>query len=214
LKPAAHGVLHVAATATGRSNKLVGQTGEYLLHVPGLRDVRSSRRSTLGWFRTVPSGLARIRCCPRQNNGIGAGRRCVRVGVVKTRRSSIILGWPGVFLLTQHELCPEGASFFQPRATPWEQCSARTFVGPTAQAFFDGTVGPLGRTKGRILIAAFPGRCPGLGEPRAFGPVGHLLPLRLRGLAALRSDMRDPGLYAKPPSREDAKGKTWSPVAQ
>jgi len=35
------------------------------LRIPGLRDVRSSRRFTLGWLRVVPSGLKKN--IPRSN---------------------------------------------------------------------------------------------------------------------------------------------------
>jgi hypothetical protein len=73
-----------------------------------------------------------------------------------------------------HSFCPEGARFSRPRVTPCGSVDAlpplsaqRANGSPLVASW--GTVGPLGRYElGSRRLPS--GRCPGLGEQRAFGP--------------------------------------------
>jgi hypothetical protein len=69
----------------------------------------------------------------------------------------------------RRRLCPEGAPFSQPRATPWGNGPFNIHLPGQRPKPSPGE--PLARWAGtRVWCSLSPGRCPGLGEPRAFGP--------------------------------------------
>ena len=71
--------------------------------------------------------------------------------------------------------------------------------GPTVPGLLGRTIGPLGRPT-IVVAAGSPGRCPGLGEPRAFGPK------RLPAFASWRLGV-SPVPRSMAPHREDAAAK-------
>jgi hypothetical protein len=94
------------------------------------------------------------------------------------------------------QVAPKEQSFTQPRATPWGQFDRGKVCGrpnrPIIRALPRETIGPLGRIQ-RNSIYVSPGRCPGLGEPRAFGPglpiltIGNYHAPHLRGASQCSS---------------------------